>query len=50
MRPLQNTQLYSGLRNVIILPAGIYKVFRGLKLEPGTEIGQKGTLCKDLKE
>ncbi len=32
-----------------ILTAGIHRVFRGLKFEPDTEIGQKGAFCKGLQ-
>jgi hypothetical protein len=40
MRPLKNAQFCSSSRKAKILTAGIYRIFRGLKFEPDTEIGQ----------
>jgi len=48
-RPLQNVQFCSSLRKAKILTTGIYWIFRELKFETDAEIGQKGTLCKDLE-
>jgi len=47
-RPLKNAQFCSSSRKAKILTAGIYRIFRGLKFEPDTEIGQKGTFLKGL--
>jgi hypothetical protein len=37
---LKNVQFCSGSRKAKILIAGIYGIFRGLKFEPDTKIGQ----------
>ena len=49
LRPLNNVQFWPRSRKAKISTAGIYVIFRGLKFEPDTEIGQKGTLFKGLK-
>ncbi len=49
MRPLKNANFCSSSRKAKILTTGIPGVFRGLKFEPDTEIGQKGAFCKGLK-
>jgi hypothetical protein len=48
MRPLESADFCSSSRKAKILTAGIHKVFRGLKFEPDTEIGQKEAFCKGL--
>jgi len=48
LRPLQNVQFCLSLSKAKILTTGTYRIFRGLKVEPDAEIGQKGTLCKGL--
>ena len=48
-RPLKNTYFCSNSRKAKILTTGIHLVFRGLKFEPDTEIGQKGAFCKGLE-
>jgi len=48
LRPLKNAQFCSSSRKAKILTAGIYGIFRGLKFEPDTEIGQKGVFFKGL--
>ncbi len=40
LRPLKNANFCSSSRKAIILTTGIHGVFRGLKFEPDTEIGQ----------
>ena len=47
-RPLKNVQFCSSSRKAKISTTGILRVFRGLKFEPDTEIGQKGTFFKGL--
>jgi hypothetical protein len=47
-RPLRNVQFCSRSRKTKILTTGIHIVFRGLKFEPDTEIGQKRVFFKDL--
>ena len=47
-RPLKNAQFCSSSRKAKILTGGIYRIFRGLKFEPDTGIGQKGAFCKGL--
>jgi hypothetical protein len=58
--PLKSVQFCSRPRKAEILTtpvrsagptgqAGIYRVFRGLKFEPDTEIGQKRVFLKGLK-
>ena len=49
MRPLKNTNICLSSRKAIILTTGIHRVFRGLKFEPDTGIGQKRTFCKGLE-
>ena len=49
MRPLKNVHFCSRSRKAKILTTVIHVVFRGLKSETDTEIGQKGTFCKGLK-
>jgi len=41
---------YAPEGKAIILTTGILVVFRGLKFEPDTEIGQKGVFCNGLTE
>jgi len=48
-RPLKNANFCSSSRKAKILTTGIHLVFRGLKFEPDTEIGQKGAFCKGLR-
>jgi hypothetical protein len=48
LRLLKNVQFCSSSRKAKILNAGIHRVFRGLKFESDTEIGQKGAFCKGL--
>ena len=48
MRPLKNANFCSSSRKAKILTTGIHLVFRGLKFESDTEIGQKGAFCKGL--
>ena len=43
LRQFQNVQFCSRSRKAKILTTGIHVVFRGLKFEPDTDIGQKGT-------
>jgi len=40
-RPLKNGNFYSSSRRAKISTTGIYGIFRGLKFEPDSEIGQK---------
>jgi fumarylacetoacetate (FAA) hydrolase family protein len=47
-RPLKNAQFCSRSRKAKISTTGIYSIFRGLKLSPDAEIGQKGAFCKGL--
>ena len=48
MRSLENVKFCSSSRKAKILTTGIHRVFRGLKVEPDAEIGQKGAFCKGL--
>ena len=48
-RPLKNRYFCSSSRKAIILTTGIHRVFRGLKFETDTEIGQKGVFCKGFE-
>ena len=50
MRPLKNGNLYSSSRKAKILTTGIYRIFRGLKFEPDTEIGHKVPFCNGLDD
>ena len=43
LRQFQNVQFCSRSRKAKILTTGIYGIFRGLKVEPNADIGQKGT-------
>jgi len=47
-RPLKNIQFCLSPRQVKILTTGIHLVFRGLKFEHNTGIGQNGAFCKGL--
>ena len=49
LRRLKNVQFFSSSRKTMILTTGIPGVFRGLKSESDTEIGQKGTFFKGLR-
>ena len=49
-RALKKVQCCSRSRKTKILTIGIHVVFRGLKFESDTEIGQKGTFFKALIE
>jgi hypothetical protein len=42
LRPFKKENFWSRSRKAQILTADIHVVFRGLKFEPDTEIGQKG--------
>jgi hypothetical protein len=48
LRPLKNVRFFSRSRKAKILTTGIHRVFRGLKFEPDTEIGQKRAFFKGL--
>ena len=48
LRPLKNVYFCSSSRKAKILTTGILQVFRGLRFEPDTEIGQKGAFSKGL--
>ena len=50
LRPFKNVNFCSSSRKTKNLTAGIYGIFRGLKFEPDTEIGQKGTFFKGFYE
>ena len=45
---MKNGNFCSSSRKAKISTTGIYKIFRGLKFEPDTEIGQKVPFCKGL--
>jgi len=47
-RPLKNVQFCPRSRKTKILSTGIHLVFRGIKFEFDTEIGQKGVFFKGL--
>jgi hypothetical protein len=47
-RPLKRIQFCSSSRRMKILTTDIHLVFRGLKSESDTEIGQKGIFFKGL--
>ena len=47
LRTLKNVRFRSSSRKAKIF-TGIHGIFRGLKFEPDTEIGQKGAFCKGL--
>ncbi len=52
MRRLKNVNFCSSSRKAIRLgglTTGIYRIFRGLKIEPDAEIGQKVAFCKGLR-
>jgi serine acetyltransferase len=49
MRPLKNVNFCSSSRKAKVLTTGIYKIFRGLKIEPDAEIGQKVAFCKGFR-
>ena len=49
LRPLKNVQFCSRSRKAKILTTGIHGVFRGLKFEPDTEIGQKRAFFDGLR-
>jgi len=49
VRPLKNVQFCPSSSKTKILTTGIHRVFRGLKSESDTEIGQKGTFYKGLR-
>ena len=46
-RPLKNVQFWSSSRKVKILTAGIHGVFRGLKFESDTDMGEKDSFRSD---
>ena len=48
LRPLKNGYFCSSSRKAKILTTGILQVFRGLRFEPDTEIGQKEAFSKGL--
>jgi hypothetical protein len=48
LKPLQNAHFCSSSRKAKILTTRIHLVFRGLKFEPDTDMGQEGMFCKDL--
>jgi hypothetical protein len=48
-RPFKNVHLCSRSRRARILTTGILRVFRGLKPEPDTEIGQREAFFKGLE-
>ncbi len=48
MRALKRVQFFSRSKKTKILTTGIHVIFRGLKFESDTEIGQKGTFFKAL--
>jgi hypothetical protein len=45
-RPLKKAHFWSRSRKAKISTGGIYEIFRGLRFEPDTEIGQKGHFSK----
>jgi len=47
-KTFENATFSRQARKAKILTAGIYVIFRGLKFEPDTEIGQKGVFFKGL--
>ena len=49
MKSLKNGNFCSSSRKAKISTTGIYGIFRGLKFEPGAEIGQKVPFYKGLK-
>ena len=48
MSPLKNGNFCTSSRKAKISTTGIYLIFRGLKFEPDTEIGQKVPFYKGL--